>query len=72
MDYTSLIDEVLVFPAGSVQGDAVCINISIINDNVLETNNESFFVNITTDDADISPGLASATIHILENDQSTV
>ena len=68
MDYTALVDEVLVFPAGSVQGDAVCVNISINNDNVLEMDGENFFINITSDNV-ISAGLKSATVHIQENEQ---
>ena len=71
MDYTALVDEVLVFPAGSVQGDEVCVNISINNDNVLEMNRESFFVNISSNDTDIPLGLEAATIHIEESDQGT-
>ena len=68
-DYTALIDEVLVFPAGSVMGDTVCVEILIINDFVLELYEENFFVNITSNDANISPGLESATILIQDSDQ---
>ena len=68
-DYTALIDGVLVFPAGSVMGDTVCVEILIINDFVLELYEENFFVNITSNDANISPGLESATILIQDSDQ---
>ena len=68
MDYTALVDEVLVFPAGSVQGDEMCVNISINNDNVLEMTRESFFVNISSNNANIAPGQDSALIYILDSD----
>ena len=67
IDYTSLIDEVLVFPAGSVTGDSVCINISITDDLMFEKK-EDFFVNINSDIADIS-GSKKAAVKIHDNDE---
>ena len=50
-------------------GDSVCVAISIINDNIPEMNKENFFVIIKSNDANISPGLGSATILIQDSDQ---
>ena len=50
-------------------GDTVCVEILIINDFVLEGYEENFFVNITSNDANISPGSESATILIQDSDQ---
>ena len=62
-DYTS-VNEVLVFPDGSVPGVEVCVDISIIN-NIVQETSEDFFVRIISSDAEIS--LAVATITILNN-----
>ncbi len=43
----------LTFPAGSTNGDMQCLNISIIDDSVLE-DNETFTVTLTTSGAGVS------------------
>ena len=65
IDYVS-VNQLLVFPDGSVPGVEVCVDISIINDNVQETS-EDFSVRIISSDAEIS--LAMAVIIILNNNQ---
>ena len=53
---------ILSFPAGSATGTSRCVDITIINDNVLEMNGEDFFVDITSGNAVVSPGRGSARI----------
>ena len=73
MDYVALpVPNMVTFPAGSVTGTSRCVDITIINDNVLEMNGENFFVDITTSgNAVVSPGRDRATIIFAEtNDLS--
>ena len=66
LDFTAFTNRPLIFTAGSQMGDTVCTNIEIINDNVLESNMEQFFADITSTAADIESGGNRATITILE------
>ena len=48
-----------------------CVNISIVGDSILETN-ESFLANLTTDDPSIILSPSMATINILNDDSKYV
>ena len=71
MDFTAFINRPLMFTAGSQMGDMVCTNIEIINDDVLESNMEEFFADITSSAADIELGRNPATITILETNDGS-
>ena len=69
MDYVA-VSTTLLFLAGAVQGDTACVDISIINDNVLEINGENFFADISSSDAVVQTGFDTATITFIEtNDE---
>ena len=71
MDYTAIVNRVLVFLQGSVQGAQMCVDINVNNDNVLELTGENFFVNLETDDAQVATD--TATIQFLEtNDEGII
>ena len=70
MDYIQIQDRPLEFPANSANGDSVCTNIQIVNDDVLESV-ESFFATISSSAADIEQNRDETTINIIEsNDES--
>ena len=66
LDFTALINEVLVFPACSDPGDSVCVDILINDDSEMETN-EMFIVFITNTNVEIT--LSSAIVTIMDNDE---
>ena len=43
----------LTFPAGSEQGDTVCTDIDIIDDEAVENDYEYFYVELSTNDTDV-------------------
>ena len=51
MDYFLTLTE-LTFPAGSEQGDTVCTDIDIIDDEAVE-NSEYFYVELSTNDSNV-------------------
>ena len=64
IDYTSLVMEEVVFqPSTSV----MCVNISTLSDNTLESN-ETFVVLLATSDPDVNLGANSTTITIQNDD----
>ena len=67
MDYNGTIVEV-VFPISSVQGDSVCANVTIIDDDVLECREDfTVFVSSATLGTDIL-GQTQAVVSIVDND----
>ena len=64
MDYNSLSMEEVVFQPGT---SVVCLNISILPDNILESN-ETFVVVLESGDPDVNLGLNTTTITIVNDD----
>ena len=57
----------LTFPTGSVAGDMLCVNISIVND-VLFEGDETFTVLLTVNTAGVSEGNAVTIVTIRDDD----
>ena len=67
-DYASLSDQ-LEFSAGQSVGAVACVNVEIIDDNVVEENEESLTLSLTPDDPSFTTiTTAHATVIIREND----
>ena len=67
MDYNGTMVEV-IFPISSVQGDSVCANVTIIDDDALECEqNFTVFISSATLGTDIS-GQPQAVVSIMDND----
>ena len=62
-------DDTIVFGAGSVEGDTMCINIEIINDNMVEIT-EQFFVNAASTSPDVifNRGGNQVSVSIIDDD----
>ena len=71
MDYDPFSGRVLTFPMNSGSGAEQCTNVMINNDNVVE-DSEMFFVDLTSNDADIVSGRERATITINDMDRGTL
>ena len=65
-DYASF-SSTKIFPIGSSNGATQCMNIKILDDNVLEAN-EYFTVTLGTIDSDLALGIAIGIITITDND----
>ena len=57
----------MIFPAGSTNGSTQCINITTIDDEVLE-GNETFTVYLAVNSSSVMLGNNEATVTILDND----
>ena len=67
MDYNGTMIE-LIFPTSSVQGDSVCTNVTIIDDDVLECEQDfTVFISSATLGTDISEQ-PQAVVSIVDND----
>ena len=66
MDYIAINGQDLTFPADSMNGDTVTVDVVINNDNVLESTGEMFFADITSGNADIEMGRGRASIQLNE------
>lgn len=55
------------FTSGSINGATRCANISILDDNALEVN-ENFTLTLSTEDSNIKIGTSVTTITIIDND----
>ena len=67
MDYDGTMIEV-VFPISSVQGDSVCANVPILDDDALECEQEfTVFISSATLGTDIT-GQPEADVSIVDND----
>ena len=70
MDY-AVLDTVVVFPEGSTAGDVQCVNITILDDDMLE-GTESFTLQASAVDTNsliiIDPSLSQTTISIADSE----
>ena len=57
----------MIFATGSSDGDEECVNITILEDDALETS-ETFTVTLTTSDPDVMIDTNVTTVVILDND----
>ncbi len=67
-DFTTLSTDV-IFTSGSTDNDVSCVNITILEDYVLE-GYQTFTLTLTTSDSDVVLGTEKAMIIILDNDGS--
>ena len=67
-DYESLFESA-TFDVGAMQGDELCFNITIIEDNLVE-NDELFFVNLFAPDSFVILHQISVPVDILDQDMS--
>ena len=65
-DYSSVSMDI-IFPEGSMDGDTLCINISITDDMTLE-GDETFIVTLTVSSGDIIEENNMTTITIIDNE----
>ena len=65
-DYASVSSDE-IFPSGSTDGDTACVNITILDDDILE-GDHTFTVTLTTLDPDVMLGSNEATITIIDNE----
>ena len=66
-----MLDTVVVFPSGSTSGDMQCINVTILDDDVIE-GTETFTVQASTVEATsliaIDPSLSETTVSIADSE----
>ena len=55
------------FTTGSINGAMICVNITILDDSILEEN-ETFTMTLTTADSDVIIGTTMAAIIIIDDD----
>ncbi len=55
-----------VIPAGATAGDSVCVTVSLVDDNLLEENGESFSIRLRSENAE--RGLAILIVSITDDD----
>ena len=65
-DYTNISSDE-VFPFGSTDNDTACVNITIMDDDILE-GDHTFTVTLTTLDPDVMLGNHETTITIIDNE----
>ena len=67
-DYTA-VEKILSLPVGSESGDKICIDVAIIDDNVVEET-EQFVVHLLVHDlnVDVPMAYAYADVHIIDDD----
>ena len=66
-DYQAVLNRIITFPTGSGGGSSMCVDVPIINDNMLEIGGEDFFATITSTDATVAPVFSRATIVLGES-----
>ena len=67
MDYQAVLNQELIFPSGSTTNSAVCLNITVYNNTVIQSD-RSFAVNVQrVDTSVVLAGITTTTVVIKPN-----